>query len=46
MEKGGKKESMRRGIVDEKMRRQGNEDEILRKQVTENVTVIVTYVTI
>ena len=32
--------------MDEKMRRRGNEDEISRKQVTENVTVIVTYVAI
>jgi hypothetical protein len=32
--------------MDEKIRRRGNEDEILRKQITENVTVIVTYVAI
>ena len=42
----GEKELSRRGIVDGKMRRRGSEDGIMRKQVTENVTVIVTYVAI
>ncbi len=45
-EKMGEKESSRRGIVDGKMRRRGSEDGIVRKQVMDNVTVIVSHVTI